>query len=83
MRVNTSSPAEDEEILKFGVGKSQKNSPNIERLLEFQISDTLIYRTGTPPIQIKLSSNGKGRNWEGVAKLENLNPRSISNLSMA
>ena len=64
-------PAEDEEILKFGVGKSHKNSQNIERLLEFQISDTLIYRTGTPPIQIKLSSNGKGRNWEGVAKLEN------------
>lgn len=64
-------PAEDEEIIKFGIGKSQRNSPNIERLLEFQISDSLIYRTETPPIQIKLSASGKGRNWEGITKLKN------------
>ena len=63
-------PAEDEETKKFGIGNSHKNSLNIERLLEFQISDSFIYRTETPPVLIELSTDGKGRNWEGIVILE-------------
>jgi len=64
-------PAEDEEIYKFGIGKSHKKFIGVERLLEFQISDSSIYRTKTPPIQLELSQDGVGRNWEGISELKN------------
>lgn len=64
-------PAEDEEIYKFRIGKSRKKFKGVERLLEFQISDSLIYRTETPPIQLELSQDGVGRNWEGISELKN------------
>jgi hypothetical protein len=44
----------------------------VERVIEFQIQDDKIVRTNTPPINIKLSEISDSRNWEGIARLDNL-----------
>jgi hypothetical protein len=63
-------PAYDEEADKYIQNDSSQNPRKTERLLEFQIKDGSIVRTETPPIQLKILNKEGGRNWEGVAKLD-------------
>ena len=49
---------------------AEKDIKPVERLLEFQIVSGTIVRTGTPPIDIKLSEFGDSRNWEGIVRLD-------------
>jgi len=51
------------------VDKHKKYS-NVERLIEFQISHDGIKLVNQPPIQIQMD-DVEGRNWEGLARLDN------------
>jgi len=51
---------------------TKKDIIPVERLLEFQFIDGNIVRTGTKPINIKLSEFGDSRNWEGIVRLDNM-----------
>ncbi|MBU1099715.1 MAG: hypothetical protein KKA84_04850 [Bacteroidetes bacterium] len=64
-------PDEDAEFIKYGVGKTHKNSKSIERLLEFEFLGNDLKRTKTPPIYLELDKNNKSRNWEGLVRYEN------------
>ncbi len=64
---------QDDYILKnFGMGKSHKKSTAIERLVELQIIDDEIRFSNSDPIYLQLLEDGSGRNWEGLAKLDNI-----------
>ena len=66
------SPFDDEIVKKFGVGISHKNSPVVERLVQLQITEVGIVLGDETPIYLQLLDDGTGRNWEGLAKLNNL-----------
>ncbi|GHA10617.1 hypothetical protein GCM10008090_20330 [Arenicella chitinivorans] len=56
---------------QYGIGKTHQINYNVERLVEFQYSDAGIQRVKRPPIQLKLEGR-EGRNWEGIARLDDL-----------
>lgn len=62
-------PADDLQDNKYESQKI-KESRMTERLLEFQIKEGKIIRTEKKPLKIKLLNNNIGRNWEGLAKME-------------
>ncbi len=64
-------PAPDPEVEKFGLPENWREGQCVERLLELQLTpDDRIVRTGTPPINLRLSSDGSCRNWEAVVRLD-------------
>lgn len=65
-------PANDELFERFGIGKSHKDNAGVERLIKMKILPNSISVTDTPPIYLELLPNGKSRNWEGIAVLDNL-----------
>ncbi|MEM7033998.1 MAG: hypothetical protein AAF629_30940 [Chloroflexota bacterium] len=63
-------PAPDLLRAKFGSGTSHQARENVvERLVEFQVTDTGIEFTDTPPIQLVLLPD-EARNWEGVVRFD-------------
>ena len=64
-------PAHDGELDKYIQSDSSENFHKTERLLEYQITGNSVVRTETPPIQLKILKKEVGRNWEGLAKLDN------------
>ena len=62
---------QDEDVLfeRFGAGITHRMADRVERLLEFQITSDQIKLSGNAPIQLRLSGKA-GRNWEGIARLE-------------
>ncbi len=56
---------------KYPLGPSHKLEKNVERLVEFELTESGILRTETPPIYLKLTQE-EGRNWEGIARLDEL-----------
>lgn len=65
-------PADDIIITKFGVGNSHKNSASVERLINLQILDQKIVIGEKNPVYLQLQADGESRNWEGLAKLDDL-----------
>lgn len=65
-------PETDALFEHYGKGASHAQFPSVERLVEMQYSPEGITLTSTPPIQLKLLSNGDARNWEGIAVLDGL-----------
>jgi len=63
-------PAVDSLVVKFGVGNSHLESGVVERLVEFEIGWDKITLTDTPPVILKLDKDKTGRNWEGIARLD-------------
>jgi len=63
-------PAADPLAARFGQGSTHGANHNVERLVEFQVSDTAVTLTATPPIQLQLLGNDTSRNWEGIVRLE-------------
>jgi len=63
-------PALDSCIINYGIGKSHLNLDQVERLVEFQITQDRIVLVDKPPIYIKLIEN-VSRNWEGLARFNN------------
>jgi len=56
---------------KYGVGSSHKQYYNTERLVEFEFGKNSVIRSERPPIQLKMNAK-EGRNWEGIARLNNI-----------
>ncbi|MBZ0179582.1 MAG: hypothetical protein K8F36_09855 [Melioribacteraceae bacterium] len=65
-------PADDIIITNFGVGKSHKNSASVERIINLQILDQKIVLGEKNPVYLELQTDGESRNWEGLAKLDDL-----------
>ncbi|MBI5031945.1 MAG: hypothetical protein HZB51_15550 [Chloroflexi bacterium] len=63
-------PIMDPLTLRYGKGKTHAQFPQVERLVEFQISDAALTLADTPPIQFRLPDNN-ARNWEALARLDN------------
>ena len=57
---------------QIGLLGSGSDAVPVERLVELQITDAGIVRTDTPVITLDLENQPGGRNWEGVARLDNL-----------
>ncbi|MCU0687456.1 MAG: hypothetical protein MUF34_35305 [Polyangiaceae bacterium] len=53
----------------YGRGATHARSRAVERLIELRVGPLGVERTETPPLQLALSSDGRTRNWEGVARL--------------
>jgi hypothetical protein len=62
-------PQRDPLAERFGKGPTHARSVAVERLVEFQYTDTGIELTDTPPIQLELPGIGQNRNWEALARL--------------
>jgi hypothetical protein len=54
----------------FPEGISHQTSENVERLVELQYFANKINIISKPPIQLVLQSDGEGRNWEGIVRLD-------------
>lgn len=65
-------PKSDSLFIKYGVGKTHKKRYTVERLLQLKLTPTKIELTNQQPIYLELSQNKASRNWEGIAKLDNL-----------
>lgn len=65
-------PADDKVIQKFGIGKSHKQSPAVERLVELQIIDEAIEFSDKEPVYLVLLGDDVGRNWEGIVRLNDI-----------
>jgi len=57
---------------KYGKGKTHLSREAVERLVEFQISESRVSMVNKPPIQLSLRNDGKARNWEGIVRLDDL-----------
>lgn len=60
---------------RYGQGPTHAQNVTVERLVEFQLSETGISLVDTPPIQLELSEmllGALGRNWEGLVRLDDL-----------
>ncbi len=67
--INKLKPEADSIAIKFGLGKSQSLVSGIERIICFRILDDKVHlEEDQSPVYIKLT--GKGRNWEGIVKLD-------------
>ncbi|MEM9151531.1 MAG: hypothetical protein AAGB19_13905 [Cyanobacteria bacterium P01_F01_bin.3] len=61
-------PTRDPLVVRYGRGRTHRQQPTVERLVEFTYSAQGIALTDTAPIQLELI--GAGRNWEGIARLD-------------
>ncbi|MCU0493497.1 MAG: hypothetical protein MUD01_18070 [Chloroflexaceae bacterium] len=66
---NDYQPAPDGVALRHGTGPSHARSSEVERLVELHYGPNGITLTDTPPIQLELTETD-GRNWEGIARLD-------------
>ncbi|MDY6875132.1 MAG: hypothetical protein SWK90_02860 [Chloroflexota bacterium] len=64
-------PATDALATKYGKGPTHARLTTVERLVEFQYTETGISLVDTPPIQLELIDDDHSRNWEGIVRLDN------------
>ena len=65
-------PGNDGLFSEYGVGQSQVENYSVERLVKFKIAPDGIQLAPIVPIYMKLEGNRGSRNWEGIAKLDDL-----------
>jgi len=65
-------PASDPLAEKYGEGASHQTYDPVERLVEFQITESGINIMDQAPLQFKLMPDNEARNWEGLVSLEEL-----------
>lgn len=63
-------PAADPLAARFGEGVTHAQTLSVERLVEFQFTESGIALADTPPIALELLANGDERNWEALARLD-------------
>lgn len=68
--INKLDPAPDPLVAAHGIGPTHAANNIVERLVEFQYTDSGVLLTDTAPIQLTLLSDGTARNWEGIAQLD-------------
>jgi hypothetical protein len=57
---------------RFGEGGSHQRSDRVERIITLAIKDGQIILLDQPPIYLKLTFDGSSRNWEGLARLDDI-----------
>ncbi|MFZ3070725.1 MAG: hypothetical protein WA110_06355 [Anaerolineaceae bacterium] len=57
---------------KFGKGPTHQASESVERILELTLTDGQIVLSDAAPIQFHLLADGESRNWEGLARLDDV-----------
>ncbi len=65
-------PSVDSISIKYGIGKTNALSRTVERLVKLKINKGRIIETNSPPLYLKLDIDKPSRNWEGIAKFDNL-----------
>jgi len=65
-------PTVDSISIKYGIGKTNALSRTVERLVKLKINKGQIIETNSPPLYLKLDVDKPSRNWEGIAKFNNL-----------
>lgn len=65
-------PADDVLAQTYGKGMTHANSPVVERLVAFQFSEDGIVFADKAPIQLQLLPDDVARNWEGLARLDQI-----------
>ncbi|MEL6263526.1 MAG: hypothetical protein AAFR12_20955 [Cyanobacteria bacterium J06626_6] len=63
-------PDRDPLTIRFGRGETHRQRQTVERLVEFAYGDGGISLTETAPLQLALIE--QGRNWEGIARFDNV-----------
>ncbi|MFK8184381.1 MAG: hypothetical protein AB8B99_13495 [Phormidesmis sp.] len=61
-------PTRDPLLARYGQGPTHRQQATVERLVEFQYTSSGTTLVNRPPIQLQLAANG--RNWEGIARLD-------------
>lgn len=61
-------PAPDPFMARYGTGPTHAQKPQVERLIELQLTPSGIVLTDQPPIQLQLID--VARNWEGLVRLD-------------
>jgi hypothetical protein len=63
--------ANDPVARRFGKGPTQARSEGVERLVELRVDPRAgVVGTDTPPVSLELAADGRIRNWEGIARLD-------------
>ncbi len=57
---------------QFGEGPTHASSERVERILELKFDNGKIVLSQNAPLQLSLQSDGESRNWEGLARLDDL-----------
>lgn len=55
---------------EYGMGESQAAFSGFERLVAFQVTDEGIELVEQAPIQLLMTEDSNGRNWEGIVRLD-------------
>lgn len=64
---------EDEPLsMQYGSGASQQENPAVERIVAFEWTAEGLRLADEPPILLQLDSGGAARNWEGIARLDEM-----------
>lgn len=61
-------PTRDPLLARYGQGETHRQQATVERLVEFQYTDAGTTLVNRAPIQLQLAE--EGRNWEGIARLD-------------
>ena len=56
----------------YGMGASQAEFDGFERLVAFQFSEEGISLVEQAPVQIQMSEESRGRNWEAIVRLDDM-----------
>jgi len=64
--------ANDPLFATYGMGASQAAFGGYERLVEYEVTDAGLELVETAPIQLLQTEDSSGRNWEGIARLDDL-----------
>jgi len=62
-------PAPDPFMARYGTGPTHAQRPQVERLIELQVTPAGIVLTERPPLQLQLTGEA-ARNWEGLVRLD-------------
>ena len=65
-------PAPDSLAEDYGEGDTHSRSDTVERLVELQLSEDGIVLSDTEPIQLELAGDQTSRDWEAIARLDDL-----------
>ncbi len=63
---------EDPIFATYGMGASQAEFDGFERLVSFQFTGDAIELVDAAPIQLLMTEESRGRNWEGIARLDDM-----------
>lgn len=57
---------------KYGEGSSHKRSDRVERIIKLAVDKDRIVLVDEPPVYLQLTDDSSSRNWEGLARLDDL-----------